>query len=83
MRRIRCWNRNRSTPSRDGKGTSFAYVWHLLSIRLCGGELESGSLVDDKWFLTLERREFMSLLRNVKTQERVVHTLKTGKPLRN
>ena len=41
MRRIRCWNRNRSTPSRDGKGTSFAYVWHLLSIRLCGGELET------------------------------------------
>jgi len=50
---------------------------------LCGGELESGSLVDEKWFLTVERREFMGLLRNVKTQERVAHTLKTGKPLRN
>jgi 3-hydroxyacyl-CoA dehydrogenase len=50
---------------------------------LCGGELESGSLVDENWFLTLERREFMRLLRNVKTQERVAHTLKTGKPLRN
>jgi 3-hydroxyacyl-CoA dehydrogenase len=50
---------------------------------LCGGELESGSLVDENWFLTLERREFMGLLRNAKTQERVAHTLKTGKPLRN
>jgi 3-hydroxyacyl-CoA dehydrogenase len=50
---------------------------------LCGGELESGSLVDENWFLTLERREFMGLLRNTKTQERVAHTLKTGKPLRN
>ena len=50
---------------------------------LCGGELESGSLVDENWFLALERSEFMGLLRNAKTQERVVHTLKTGKPLRN
>jgi 3-hydroxyacyl-CoA dehydrogenase len=50
---------------------------------LCGGELEPGSLVDENWFLTLERGEFMRLLRNAKTQERVAHTLKTGKPLRN
>ena len=50
---------------------------------LCGGELEPGSVVDEKWFLELERREFMALLRNAKTQERVAHTLKTGKPLRN
>jgi 3-hydroxyacyl-CoA dehydrogenase len=50
---------------------------------LCGGEVEPGSLVDEKWLLELERREFMALLRNPKTQERVMHTLKTGKPLRN
>jgi 3-hydroxyacyl-CoA dehydrogenase len=50
---------------------------------LCGGEVEPGSLVDEKWLLELERREFMALLRNPKTQERVTHTLKTGKPLRN
>ena len=50
---------------------------------LCGGELEPGSVVDEKWMLDLERREFMTLLKNPKTQERVVHTLKTGKPLRN
>ena len=50
---------------------------------LCGGELEPGSLVDENWFLNLERQEFMCLLRNGKTQERVAHTLKTGKPLRN
>ena len=50
---------------------------------LCGGELEPGSVVDENWFLALERREFMGLLRNSKTQERVSHTLKTGKPLRN
>ncbi len=50
---------------------------------LCGGDVEPGSLVDEKWLLDLERREFMTLLKNPKTQERVAHTLKTGKPLRN
>ena len=50
---------------------------------ICGGEVEPGSLVDEKWLLELERAEFMALLRNAKTQERISHTLKTGKPLRN
>ena len=50
---------------------------------LCGGEVEPGSLVDEKWLLDLERREFMALLKNPRTQERIAHTLKTGKPLRN
>jgi 3-hydroxyacyl-CoA dehydrogenase len=50
---------------------------------ICGGELEPGSLVDEKWLLELERAEFMALLRNAKTQARIAHTLATGKPLRN
>ncbi len=50
---------------------------------LCGGELEPGSLVDENWFIDLERREFMDLLRHEKTQARIAHTLATGKPLRN
>ena len=50
---------------------------------LCGGELEPGSLVDEKWFIELERREFMNLLQQEKTQARIAHTLATGKPLRN
>jgi 3-hydroxyacyl-CoA dehydrogenase len=50
---------------------------------ICGGEVEPGSLVDEKWLLDLERSEFMALLRNARTQERITHTLKTGKPLRN
>jgi len=50
---------------------------------LCGGNVESGSTVDEKWLLDLERREFMGLLRQPKTLERIAHTLKTGKPLRN
>ena len=50
---------------------------------LCGGEVEPGSLVDEKWLLEVERAEFMALLHNAKTQQRIAHTLKTGKPLRN
>jgi len=50
---------------------------------LCGGEIEPGSLVDENWFIELERREFMNLLRQEKTQARIAHTLATGKPLRN
>ncbi len=50
---------------------------------LCGGPLEPGSTVDEQWLLDLERREFMRLLANAKTQQRIAHTLATGKPLRN
>ena len=50
---------------------------------MCGGEVEAGSRVDEQWLLDLERRHFMELLATQKTQERIEHTLKTGKPLRN
>ena len=70
---------------RDGGFISaYDFVVGLAIARvLCGGDLEPGSLVDEKWFLELERQEFMRLLRNRETQQRIVHTLKTGKPLRN
>ena len=50
---------------------------------MTGGDLEAGTEVDESWILTLERRHFLALLANPKTQERIAHTLKTGKPLRN
>ncbi|MCW5626444.1 MAG: 3-hydroxyacyl-CoA dehydrogenase/enoyl-CoA hydratase family protein, partial [Burkholderiales bacterium] len=50
---------------------------------LCGGDVEAGSLVDEQWLLDLEREAFMELLATEKTQARVEHMLKTGKPLRN
>ncbi|MES2561988.1 MAG: 3-hydroxyacyl-CoA dehydrogenase/enoyl-CoA hydratase family protein [Pseudomonadota bacterium] len=50
---------------------------------MCGGEVESGSLVDEQWLLDLERSHFMDLLATEKTQARIEHMLKTGKPLRN
>jgi 3-hydroxyacyl-CoA dehydrogenase len=50
---------------------------------MCGGEIEAGSLVDEQWFLDLEREHFMELMATQKTQDRIEHMLKTGKPLRN
>ncbi|HVO89969.1 MAG TPA: 3-hydroxyacyl-CoA dehydrogenase NAD-binding domain-containing protein [Casimicrobiaceae bacterium] len=50
---------------------------------LCGGDVDAGSLVDERWLLTVEREQFMELARMEKTHARIAHTLKTGKPLRN
>jgi len=50
---------------------------------LCGGPIERGSLVDEQWLLDLERKHFVALAQMPKTQERIAHTLSTGKPLRN
>ena len=50
---------------------------------LCGGQIERGSLVDEQWLLDLERKHFVALAQMPKTQERITHTLTTGKPLRN
>jgi 3-hydroxyacyl-CoA dehydrogenase len=53
------------------------------AIALCGGEVETGSLVDEEWLLTVERRLFVDLLKTPETQARIKHMLETGKPLRN
>jgi len=50
---------------------------------LCGGEVDRGALVDEQWLLQLERRHFVKLAQQDKTQARISHMLKTGKPLRN
>ncbi|MBL0164881.1 MAG: 3-hydroxyacyl-CoA dehydrogenase/enoyl-CoA hydratase family protein [Xanthomonadales bacterium] len=50
---------------------------------LCGGVIERGSQVDETWLLDLERKHFVELAQMANTQERIAHTLTTGKPLRN
>lgn len=50
---------------------------------LCGGEVDRGSFVDEDWLLRLERQHFVELAQQKKTQDRVLHMLQTGKPLRN
>ena len=58
-------------------------VAKYVATALCGGDIEAGSLVDEAWLLSVERKLFVDLLRNEKTQQRIAHTLETGKPLRN
>ncbi len=48
-----------------------------------GGDIEAGSLVSEQWLLDLERKAFMELLNNPKTQERIMGMMQTGKPVRN
>ena len=50
---------------------------------LCGGNVTPGTPVSEQYILDLEREAFKSLCGEKKTQERIQHTLKTGKPLRN
>jgi 3-hydroxyacyl-CoA dehydrogenase len=49
---------------------------------LCGGDRHPG-VVSEQHYLDLEREAFLSLLGTKKTQERIAHMLKEGKPLRN
>ena len=50
---------------------------------LTGGDLNHPTLVSEQYLLDLEREAFLSLIGTRKTQERMAHMLKTGKPLRN
>jgi 3-hydroxyacyl-CoA dehydrogenase len=50
---------------------------------ICGGNVTPGTPVSEQYILDLEREGFKSLCGEKKTQERIAHTLKTGKPLRN
>ncbi|MGY1457514.1 MULTISPECIES: 3-hydroxyacyl-CoA dehydrogenase/enoyl-CoA hydratase family protein [unclassified Luteimonas] len=48
-----------------------------------GGDVDRNALVDEEWLLRLERQHFVELAQQEKTQARIAHMLKTGKPLRN
>ncbi len=60
-----------------------ALVARKLAHVMAGGALTSAQLVSEQYVLDLEREAFVSLCGERKTQERIAHTLKTGKPLRN
>lgn len=57
-------------------GEKLAYV-------ISGGNLTAPQEVDEQYFLDLEREAFLSLCGEQGTQDRIMHMLKTGKPLRN
>jgi 3-hydroxyacyl-CoA dehydrogenase len=58
-------------------------VGRKLANILAGGTITAPQLVPEQYILDLEREAFVSLCGERKTQERIAHTLKTGKPLRN
>jgi len=57
-------------------GKELAYV-------LSGGDTDLNKEVTEDQMYKLELNSFMNLVQSKKTQERIVHTLKTGKPLIN
>jgi 3-hydroxyacyl-CoA dehydrogenase len=60
-----------------------AVVARKLAYILAGGSITAPQIVPEQYILDLEREAFVSLCGERKTQERIAHTLKTGKPLRN
>jgi 3-hydroxyacyl-CoA dehydrogenase len=71
-----------------GRQTGFAsdydaVVLEKLAHVLSGGRLTGEQMVPEQYLLDLEREAFLSLSGNAKTQERIGHMLKVGKPLRN
>jgi len=57
-------------------------IGHKLAYVLAGGDGPPREVTEQD-LLDLEREAFLSLAGTRKTQERIAHTLKTGKPLRN
>lgn len=58
-------------------------IANKLGYIMAGGDLSEPQFVSEQYLLDLEREAFLSLLTERKTLERIDHTLKTGKPLRN
>jgi 3-hydroxyacyl-CoA dehydrogenase len=60
-----------------------AVIGRKLAWILAGGNLTHPGTLTEQQLLDLEREAFLSLCGERKTMERIGHTLKTGKPLRN
>jgi 3-hydroxyacyl-CoA dehydrogenase len=60
-----------------------ALIGRKLAWILAGGDAPHATTLTEQQLLDLEREAFLSLCGERKTQERIAHTLKTGKPLRN
>ena len=70
------WRAGRATDHDVVIGQALAHV-------AAGGSLPHATVVSEQHLLDLEREAFLRLCGERKTLERIQHTLKTGKPLRN
>jgi 3-hydroxyacyl-CoA dehydrogenase len=60
-----------------------AFLAEKLAYIMCGGNVNANTWVTEQYLLDLEREVFVELCMQPKTQQRMAHMLKTGKPLRN
>lgn len=60
-----------------------AVVGRTLAFVMAGGSMPHQTMVGEQYLLDLEREAFLKLCGERKTLERMQHTLKTGKRLRN
>lgn len=60
-----------------------AYLAEKLAYIMSGGNVPANTWVTEQYLLDLEREVFVHLCMQPKTQQRMAHLLKTGKPLRN
>ena len=60
-----------------------ALIARKLARIMTGGDLPHPTTVTEQYLLDLEREAFLSLCGEARTMERIRHTLKTGKTLRN
>jgi 3-hydroxyacyl-CoA dehydrogenase len=60
-----------------------AIIANQLGYVLAGGDLSEPAWMDEQYFLDLEMEAVLTLASTPKTQERVMHMLQSGKPLRN
>jgi 3-hydroxyacyl-CoA dehydrogenase len=60
-----------------------AHIGKKLAYVISGGDCAEGTLVSEQEILDLEKEVFLSLLGESKSQDRIMHMLTTGKPLRN
>jgi 3-hydroxyacyl-CoA dehydrogenase len=60
-----------------------SFLAKRIAFVMSGGDVKSGSYVDEDTILKLEREAFVDFAKEEKTIARIDHMLKTGKPLRN
>ena len=60
-----------------------AFIARSVGRIMSGGGLSEGAEVTEQYLLELEREEFLRLVSTKKSQQRIEHMLKKGKPLRN
>ena len=73
------WNMNQGGYATDYELELGSRIAHVIT----GGDVPAGTLISEAYLLELELEGFLKLCGNKQTYERIQHTLKTGKPLRN